>query len=295
MGEGELEAAMFDFVTHRVDVLVCTTIIESGLDIPNANTIFIHQAGNYGLSELHQLRGRVGRYRHRAYCYLMLGEGESLTAIASKRLKALEEYSELGAGFKIAMRDLEIRGAGNILGTEQSGHISAVGYELYCQLLENAVLKMKDKPLRDVSHVSIDLPLTALFSDEYIPVGRQKIEMYRKLSLVRTHEELNDVAGELKDRFGPLPEESQLLIELKSLQVDARQWEIEDIHLEGDRFAVFRYRNAKKIQQLSHLVGSDLRIVDRNDCYLLLKCDLSNPRELLGRLKSVLQTNRGLS
>jgi transcription-repair coupling factor (superfamily II helicase) len=225
----------------------------------------------------------------------MLGEGESLTAVASKRLKALEEYSELGAGFKIAMRDLEIRGAGNILGTEQSGHISAVGYELYCQLLENAVLKMKDKPLRDVSHVSIDLPLTALFPDDYIPAGRQKIEMYRKLSLVRTHEELADVAGELKDRFGPLPEESQLLIELKSLQVDARVWEIEDIHLEGDRFAVFRYRNATKIQQLSHLVGSDLRIVDRNDCYLLLKCDLTNPRELLGRLKSVLQTNRGLT
>jgi transcription-repair coupling factor (superfamily II helicase) len=119
--------------------------------------------------------------------------------------------------------------------------------------------------------------------------------MYRKLSLVRTHEELADVAGELKDRFGPLPEESQLLIELKSLQVDARHWEIEDIHLEGDRFAVLRYRNAKKIQQLSHLIGSDLRIVDRNDSYLLLNCDLTNPRELLGRLKSVLQTNRGLS
>ena len=124
---------------RQLDILVATTIIVSGLDIPIANTIFIHEAERYGLADLHQLRGRVGRYKHRAYCYLLLEEGKTLTSTAAKRLKAIEEFSERGAGFKIAMRDLEIRGAGNILGTEQSGHIAAVGYELYCQLLENAV------------------------------------------------------------------------------------------------------------------------------------------------------------
>jgi len=139
---------MLNFVSGKIDIFVCTTIIESGLDIPNANTIFIHDAGNHGLSDLHQLRGRVGRSHHRAYCYLLLRDGQILTSIAAKRLKAIEEYSELGAGFKIAMRDLEIRGAGNILGTEQSGHIAAVGYELYCQLLENACRKLKNEPIR---------------------------------------------------------------------------------------------------------------------------------------------------
>ena len=149
MGEHQLEEAMFKFVTGKTDVLVCTTIVESGLDIPNANTIFIHQADKYGLADMHQLRGRVGRYKHRAYCYLLLEEGQSLSSTAARRLKAIEEFSELGAGFKIAMRDLEIRGAGNILGTEQSGHITSVGYELYCRLLDNAVRQLKNEPVRE--------------------------------------------------------------------------------------------------------------------------------------------------
>jgi transcription-repair coupling factor (superfamily II helicase) len=139
MPDGEMEDAMMKFIRHEADILVCTTIIESGLDIPNANTIIINNADRFGLSELHQLRGRVGRWKHRAYCYLLLPPDRPVTPVAAKRLKAIEEYSHLGAGFKIAMRDLEIRGAGNILGPEQSGHIAAVGYEMYCQLLEEAV------------------------------------------------------------------------------------------------------------------------------------------------------------
>ncbi len=135
MAEHELEQVMLDFVDRRFDILLATTIIESGLDIPNANTIFIDEADNYGLADLHQLRGRVGRYKHRAYCYLLLDPNKHLTPTAARRLKAIEEFSDMGAGFAIAMRDLEIRGAGNILGTEQSGHIAAVGYELYCELL----------------------------------------------------------------------------------------------------------------------------------------------------------------
>src|SRR5437870_12176453 len=148
MADDELESVMVDFIAHKFDLLLSTTIVESGLDIPNANTIFIDQADNYGLADLHQLRGRVGRYKNRAYAYLLLDAEKAVTPTAARRLKAIEEFTELGAGFKIAMRDLEIRGAGNILGTQQSGHIAAVGYELYCQLLENAVRQLKNQPIR---------------------------------------------------------------------------------------------------------------------------------------------------
>ncbi len=139
---------MLDFVDRRFDLLLATTIIESGLDIPNANTIFIDEADRYGLADLHQLRGRVGRYKHRAYCYLLVDPNKNLTPSAARRLQAIEEFSEMGAGFAIAMRDLEIRGAGNILGTEQSGHIAVVGYELYCSLLQQAVHNLKRQPLK---------------------------------------------------------------------------------------------------------------------------------------------------
>ncbi len=290
MPETQLEQAMYDFLAHRADVLVSTTIIESGLDIPNANTIFIHQAERYGLADLHQLRGRVGRYRHRAYCYLLLEEGKSISPIASKRLKSIEEFSELGAGFKIAMRDLEIRGAGNILGTEQSGHISAVGYELYCQLLENAVRTMKGEPLRDVPQVSIDLRQTAFIPDDYIASGRLKIEAYRRFSLVGTVGDLDDLRQEFRDRYGPLPVEVEKLARLKQLQLYAHNWKIDDIHLE-DRFAVFGYRDAKRMAQLRHLVGSDLRIVDDRRAYLLLKVDADDENALFSRLNSVLQSS----
>ena len=159
MGEGEMEDAMLKFIRHEADILVCTTIIEIGLDIPNANTIIINNADRFGLSELHQLRGRVGRWKHRAYCYLLLPADRPVTPVAAKRLKAIEEYSHLGAGFKIAMRDLEIRGAGNILGPEQSGHIATVGYEMYCQLLEEATRQLKNepKPTRPEAHVDIGI------------------------------------------------------------------------------------------------------------------------------------------
>src|SRR5213078_4475191 len=185
MPEHELERAMLGFVRRESDILVATTIIESGLDIPNANTIFINQADNYGLADLHQLRGRVGRYKHRAYAYLLLDAEKSVTPTASRRLKAIEEFTELGAGFKIAMRDLEIRGAGNILGTQQSGHIAAVGYELYCQLLENAVRSMKNMPVKTHQEVTIALPWPAILPRDYVPGQKQKIEVYRRLARLR--------------------------------------------------------------------------------------------------------------
>src|SRR5262249_39494831 len=152
-----------------------------------------------------QLRGRVGRYKHRAYAYLVLDSERAVTPNASRRLKAIEEFTELGAGFKIAMRDLEIRGAGNILGTQQSGHIAAVGYELYCQLLEQAVRRLKHMPIKTHLEVNIDLPWPAFLPRDYVPGQKQKIEVYRRLARIRKLERLEDFRGELRDRFGPIP------------------------------------------------------------------------------------------
>jgi transcription-repair coupling factor (superfamily II helicase) len=219
----------------------------------------------------------------------MLEEGKPVTPKAARRLKAIEEFSELGAGFKIAMRDLEIRGAGNILGTEQSGHISAVGYELYCRLLENAVRALKNEPLRESIHVAHDLPVSAFLPPAYVPPGRQKIEVYRKLSNVSTLEELAEFRTELRDRFGPIPEVAELL-ELRELQLCAWHWKIDDIHLE-DKFAVFGYRDPRRIAELAKRRGSRLRIVDKRSAYWVLGDREAADSKLLAELKSVLQPN----
>jgi transcription-repair coupling factor (superfamily II helicase) len=221
---------------------------------------------------------------------LLLEEGRTVTPTAAKRLKAIEEFSELGAGFKIAMRDLEIRGAGNILGTEQSGHISSVGYELYCQLLENAVRRLKKEPLREHPHVAVDLPVSAYLPGSYVPPGRPKIDVYRKLSAVGSIGELTEVESEIRDRFGPIPDEVTRLIEMKRLQVYARAWGIDDIHLE-DGYAVFGYRNPSLIRQLASKLKGRLRIVDTLHAYLVLPRGEWTGAALLDELKSVLQTD----
>lgn len=287
MKEDELEAAMLDFVRGRADILLATTIIESGLDIPNANTMIIHQADIYGLADLHQLRGRVGRDRHRAYCYLMLEEGKVVTTKATRRLKAIEEYSELGAGFRIAMRDLEIRGAGNILGTEQSGNIAAVGYELYCQLLENAVRTMKKQPLRYQTHVRIELPVSSFIPDRYIAEQKLKIEVYRRLSQMNSLEALEELQEELRDRFGPVPAPARRMFRLRELNLRALAWKIENIHLE-DGYAVLRYRDSKLIRMLSFFHDGHLRIVDHHDAYWPLECDEEDGAAVLNELLKAL-------
>lgn len=288
MGEEQLEESMVGFVNGRLDVLVATTIIESGLDIPNANTIFIHQADKYGLADLHQLRGRVGRYKHRAYCYLLLEAGQSLTGSAARRLKAIEEFSELGAGFKIAMRDLEIRGAGNILGTEQSGHIHAVGYELYCQLLETAVRKLRNEPVRETAHVAVDLPVAAYLPSEYIPAGRHKIEVYRRFSRITSAEELEELVTELGDRYGALPEPVENLVEIRRIQLLCQPWQIDDLHLEPG-YLVLGYRNPLRMKQLVRASGNRLRVVDQRSAYLPLSDAVASGRPLIVVIKSLLQ------
>ena len=269
MKESDLENAMVTFVSRQADVLVATTIIESGLDIPTANTMFVHQADRYGLADLHQLRGRVGRYKHRAYCYLVLEPQTVVAGDAQKRLKAIEEYSELGAGFRIAMRDLEIRGAGNLLGNEQSGHIATVGYELYCQLLENAVRHIKKQPPRTFPHVAIDLPVEAYLPPNYVPPGRQKIDIYRRLSSLESTTALAELAAELRDRFGPVPEEATRLLRLRELELAVFPFGVKSMRLDADDIELI-YDDAQKIHILGGQHGRDFRVVDSRRAYLRL-------------------------
>jgi transcription-repair coupling factor (superfamily II helicase) len=306
MPEHQLEQAMLRFVRREADVLVATTIIESGLDIPNVNTIFINQADNYGLADLHQLRGRVGRYKHRAYAYLLLDSDRAITPTAARRLKAIEEFTELGAGFKIAMRDLEIRGAGNILGTQQSGHIAAVGYEMYCQLLENAVRRLKDLPPRTPLEVTVDLPWPAFLPRDYVPGQRLKIEVYRRLARIRKLERLEDFRGELRDRFGPPPEAAQWLLRLAELRLLATRWQVTSLHLEGKSAAepalgngvahagpldvVLGYRSPRRIKQLAERSGGRLRIVDGHSAYFRLTPAEVAPAALYACLKHLLRS-----
>ncbi|MBM3924422.1 MAG: transcription-repair coupling factor [SAR202 cluster bacterium] len=212
MAEDELEAQMLAFANGESDVLVCTTIIESGLDIPNANTLIIDRADRYGLSQLYQLRGRVGRSSSRAYCYLFVPKGRKITEEAEKRLRAILEASELGAGFRLAMRDLEIRGAGNILGAEQSGHIHAVGFELYSSLLNQAVAELRAQQgqapvdgLKPKDEIRVDLPLSAHLPQDYISHLPNRLAVYKRLAALDTLDKIDDIREELADRFGPPP------------------------------------------------------------------------------------------
>ncbi|MEO6808355.1 MAG: transcription-repair coupling factor, partial [Isosphaeraceae bacterium] len=265
-----LERAMLGFVQHEADILVATTIIESGLDIPNVNTIFINEADKYGLADLHQLRGRVGRYKHRAYAYLMLESDKPVTPNAVRRLKAIEEFTELGAGFKIALRDLEIRGAGNILGAEQSGHIESVGYELYCSLLESAVRSLTNRPDRPAFDCSIELSWRAYLPKDYVPGNRVKVELYRRLARVRSMERLADFRQELTDRFGPLPKPAENLLNEAELRVLAEKWQLSRIHVE-DEYAVLTYRSARRIEALAKNAGPGrVRVADDRTAYVPL-------------------------
>jgi transcription-repair coupling factor (superfamily II helicase) len=226
MGEGQLEKVMLAFSQHEYDVLVCTTIIESGLDIPNANTIVIDRADALGLAQLYQLRGRVGRSSRRAYAYLLYRRRDKLSEIARKRLQAIFNASELGAGFQIALSDLEIRGAGNILGGEQSGHMAAVGFDLYTRMLSEAVEEEKAvfehrEPVVKRQSAVIDLPVDAYLPDDYVPEEPQKLELYRRLGRAATEAEVAAVRAELLDRFGPVPAPVDRLLDVARLRIAA--------------------------------------------------------------------------
>lgn len=283
----ELEQAMVAFVQRHADVLVATTIIESGLDIPNANTIFIDEADRYGLADLHQLRGRVGRHKNRAYAYLLLSPDRTVTPEASRRLKAIEEFTELGAGFKIALRDLEIRGAGNILGAQQSGHIAAVGYEMYCQLLENSVRQLKQLPAKTPLDVNIDLPWPAYLPHDYVPGAKQRLEVYRRLARVRDAVKLDDFRQELRDRYGPPPETAEWLLRQAELRILATKWGVTNIHRIA-KDVVLTYRSKRLMQKLAERADERFRIVDEKSAYYRVRPADEEPLKLYSALKTLL-------
>ncbi|MDO5503502.1 MAG: helicase-related protein, partial [Actinomycetia bacterium] len=233
MNEHRLEEVVVDFWEKKFDVLVCTTIVETGLDISNANTLIVERADVLGLSQLHQLRGRVGRGRERAYAYFLYPSEKPLTETAHDRLETIASHTDLGAGMQVAMKDLEIRGAGNLLGGEQSGHIAGVGFDLYVRLVGEAVADFKGEGDQAPAEVKIDLPVDAHLPHDYVPGERLRLEAYKKLALVKDEAELAEIEAELIDRYGPLPEPVVSLREVARLRTVARKAGIADITVQG--------------------------------------------------------------
>jgi len=229
MGEAELEKVLLGFMRHEYDVFVCTTIVENGLDIPLANTIIIENAERYGLSELYQLRGRVGRSNRRAYAYLLVPADTQLSEVARKRLAALKEFSDLGAGFKIAALDLELRGAGNLLGGEQHGHIEAVGYDTYVRLLEETVKELKGEEVPLEIHATLNLGIDIRIPSTYISDENQRLRSYKRIADVKDEEQAKRLKDELADRYGPVPEEVTNLVRFSLLKSLAEHIGVESI------------------------------------------------------------------
>ena len=294
MAKSELEKAMIDFVVGRTDVLVCTTIVESGLDIPNANTIFIDDADRFGLAELHQLRGRVGRYKHRAYSYMLLPQSRPITPIAARRLKAIEEYSHLGAGFRIALRDLEIRGAGNILGAEQSGHIQEVGYQMYCELLAEAVKRLKNEPVEPIPTANIDLGFVAYIPKNYIPADRHRMEVYRKIAVARNEDDVRQIKDELADVYGPIPQEAEMVLNLAELRIKAGRLDIKNISVSGQDlvFSFAEKRSVQKLERLFAKTAGKVIILDPQTVHLRLNKNYFEPQTLIRFLRRILDGER---
>ncbi len=246
MGEDELEKVMLGFVAHKFDVLIATTIVENGLDIPNANTIIVNRADRYGLAQLYQLRGRVGRSDRRAYAYLMIPPEQTLSPVARRRLAAIREFSDLGSGFRIAALDLEIRGAGNLLGGEQSGHIEAVGFDMYVKLLEDTIRELKGEDLEDERRAAVNLRLNLRIGEEYIPDMNQRLSAYRRLANARSLEAVDQIVGELKDRYGTPPAPVLNMAEYSRVRLVSDKLGLETVDREGQT-VVLKFRQDARL------------------------------------------------
>ncbi|HUO16976.1 MAG TPA: transcription-repair coupling factor [Verrucomicrobiae bacterium] len=290
MSEGELEKVMLKFMHHEADILVATTIIENGLDIPLCNTILINRADRLGLSELYQLRGRVGRSNRRAYAYLLVPREVELTPIARRRLAALKEFSDLGAGFKIAALDLELRGAGNLLGGEQSGHIEAVGFELYTQMLDRAVREMKGEAAPEEAELQLNLGLNIRIPGEYIPEENQRLRMYKRVAGVETESQLSDVGAELQDRYGPPPPAVRNLLEYASLKLVCMRVGVTAIDRKRDTVSLkFRQNATVDPEQLARFVAAQRGAQFSPDGTLKFVLKASGAEEVLRALRTVLE------
>ncbi len=278
MNEEDLERVMVEFVAHKHDVLLATTIIENGLDIPNANTIIVNRADRYGLSQLYQLRGRVGRSDRRAYAYLLVPPEDSLSPIAKKRLAAIREFSDLGSGFRVAALDLEIRGAGNLLGGEQSGHIEAVGFDMYMKLLEETIKELKGEEIEDDLRAAVNLRVDLRVDESYIPDVNQRLTVYRRMAAVRSEADLDRHMDEVRDRYGPPPDSVLNLAEYAAIRLMADRLRVESLDRDGHA-VVLKFRPDAKLDP-----AWLFRVIQaRGDVVLLppatLKLDLRGPEK----------------
>jgi len=290
MSEGELEKVMLKFMHHEADILVATTIIENGLDIPLCNTIVINRADRFGLSELYQLRGRVGRSNRRAYAYLLIPAEIELTPIARRRLAALKEFSDLGAGFKIAALDLELRGAGNLLGGEQSGHIEAIGFELYTQMLDRAVREMKGEAGPDEAETQLNLGLNIRIPVNYIPEENQRLRMYKRVAGVETESQLSDVGAELEDRYGEPPAAVRNLLDYASLKLLAVRVGVNAIERKRDLVTIkFRQNAVIDPGKLARFVSSQRGAQFTPDGMLKFTLKPTAAEEMLDHLETLLE------
>ena len=297
LSEKHLEEIVIDFANHEYDILICTTIIENGLDIPNANTIIIHEADKLGLAQLYQLRGRVGRSERQAYCYCLYKKSKELSKEATERLKAIKEFTTLGSGYRIAMRDVEIRGVGNILGTKQHGHMINVGFDTYCQLLEETVFELKGENIKTQKPAIIDVNITAFIPDEWVGSAEQKMIEYKRLSDVKNETELDYIISEWKDRFSKIPDEVESLIKLIRLRLAATDASISVVREAGDFIRIYtpftQYEwNILKSNISKNILRSVKFTLAPNSCsegksILLLNCGLCNFEEIFNILSTL--------
>ncbi len=298
MSEKQLEEIMMSAMDGEIDVLVCTTIIETGLDIPNINTIIIENADCMGLSQLYQLRGRVGRSTRMAYAYLTYRKNKEINETASKRLKSIREFTEFGSGFKIAMRDLEIRGAGNILGPEQHGVMDAVGYDMYCKILSDAVSEAKGETLKEEISTSIDLKMDAFIPEKYIESANIRIEMYKRISSIESQEDMSEILDELIDRFGEPPQSVTNLLSIALIGKMARDANVTDINQKGD-FVNFHVicvhpEDRARVEKLCTQYKKRLMFIEDKKPRVIMRITEKNSDELFANIKIVLQSYKEL-
>ena len=283
MRERELENIMLDFINGEIDVLVSTTIIETGLDISNANTMIIHDADQLGLSQMYQLRGRVGRSNRMAYAFLLYKRDKLLREVAEKRLAAIREFTDLGSGFKIAMRDLEIRGAGNLLGAEQHGHMEAVGYDLYCKMLNEAVKQLKGEIEEEPYTTTMDLNVDAYIPASYIPNEYQKLDIYKRIASIENEAEMDDMLEELIDRYGDIPRKVQQLLQIALLKALAHSAYMVSVEQKGEQFRFTMYERAKvhaeRIPALLEQYRGALKFTVDTNPYFIYKKKAKNKKE----------------
>jgi transcription-repair coupling factor (superfamily II helicase) len=290
MGEGELEKVMLAFMQHEADILVATTIIENGLDIPLCNTIIINRADRHGLSELYQLRGRVGRSNRRSYAYLLVPPDRELNDVARRRLAALKEFSDLGAGFKIAALDLELRGAGNLLGGQQSGHIEAVGFEMYTTMLEQMIRELKGEHVTEAVDTALNLGLNIRIPDHYIPQENQRLRIYKRTAAVEDEKQLSDVANELRDRYGEPPEAVQHLLQYAHLRLECQRLGVASIERKRDQVSVkFTQTAEADPQKIMQLVARHKGVVFTPQGILKFSLKATRPDEVLNGLRKLLE------